>query len=91
MLIHRSITMYYLDDEHETVFRVFIYSDNYETTAAEQHRGYGVGTFWADDCEFSFDCFADAVKYYEQMGYEIDWDDIERYEHWYRSTFINKE
>ena len=90
MLIHRSIQMYYFDYEHETTFRVIIYSDDYETTGTEQHRGYGEGTFWVDDAEFSFDSFAEAVKYYKQQCYEIDFDDIWRYEHWYRDA-INKE
>lgn len=91
MLIHRAVSMYYFDDEHQTMFRVFIFSDNDEATSIEQHRGYGEGTFWAEDGAFSFDVFAEAVKYYKQMGYEIDWHDIWRYEHTYRSNFIDEE
>lgn len=86
MLIHKSISMYYFDDEHETMFRVFIFSEPGEATSIEQHRGYGEGTFWVDDAEFSFDSFFQAIEYYRQFGYEIDWHDIWRYEHQFRQT-----
>lgn len=86
MLIHKCVRLNYFDDENETMFDVFIFSEADETTSLERHRGYGAGTFWSNDAEFSFDTFAEAVKYYKDLGYEIDWEDIWWYEYQYRST-----